>query len=223
MKLSFMDYLVFAVAVVLMLALGILSQYVRGFLVWPFYAAVLILGFAAGRNYVMLEPPGLVWKVKLLLLFFAMLVGFGFQTAALPEDPDRTLWVPVAINLLTAAVLVGVSHCVAGAAMRLVLDEPAEGEKVQQVSLANWLARGLGTDGCLFLTNRRLVFQPREKRKPSAIPLKEIAGAKPALSWYLFPNALLVVTTGGKRYRFRVLDRERWIVRIRKAIAQSDD
>jgi hypothetical protein len=93
------------------------------------------------------------------------------------------------------------------------------GEKVIKDGRAN-LQRGWeAVGGRLYLTNRRLIFEPHAfnvQREVAEIPLERVVGVRKCWTKFLnilpvFPNSIAVSTTDGTEYRLVVFGRQGWI------------
>jgi len=101
------------------------------------------------------------------------------------------------------------------------------GESIVREGLAN-LQRGIETvGGKLYLTTKRLIFEPHAfniQRSVLVIPLEEVRELRPCWTRFLnllpvTPNSLAVMTTDGGEYRFVVWRRYEWKEAIERQVA----
>lgn len=101
----------------------------------------------------------------------------------------------------------------------------ANNETLIHKGSANLLYKLDNTGGKLYLTSERLVFEAHKLNfafGTQEIPLLKIKTVDTGWTKFLgfiplFPNAVLVTTTEGKRFRFAVWGRKKWVKRIHNA------
>jgi hypothetical protein len=74
---------------------------------------------------------------------------------------------------------------------------------------ANWV----NAAGMLYVTNRRLIFEPigLSFQDRTAIPFDDVASVRPRNFLWIIPDGLEVLTRDGVRYRFKVWSRDHLI------------
>lgn len=92
-----------------------------------------------------------------------------------------------------------------------------DGESVAYQGVANHFLNGEGRGGRLYLTNRRLVFQPHKfnfQREAISIPRADIASVSACLTFGLIPNGMKVLCRDGTSEQFVVSHRSQWLQKI---------
>jgi Zn-dependent protease len=89
---------------------------------------------------------------------------------------------------------------------------PEPGEQVLVTGDAIHVAGPDRRDGSLVLTDRRLLFVPRQGPAGAAVAVAyaEIAAVRPANAFWLFPAGVAVVRAGGGAERFDLKGRDQW-------------
>jgi hypothetical protein len=158
------------------------------------------------------------WKVALVSgLVFGVL--FGVMRMIVPPHPHPSL-----SELLIFAAIAGILF---GVFIKLFLSSKSvartmaialqPGETVAHEGFANHFLNCEGRGGRLYLTNRRLVFQPHAvnlQRSGFSMPLDDIAEASKCLTFWLIPNGIKITHRDGKTERFVVYDRADWLAGI---------
>jgi hypothetical protein len=168
------------------------------------------------------EASAMVWKRALLSgTAFGLLFGaaFSFMQGWLPPHAGGDILAFLIIALLSGALFGGFIGLFAGSrtvARQTAIDLPP-GEIVEYAGPANHFRNGEARGGKLYLTNRRLIFQPHHfnlQNAPVGIARSEIAGAAKSKTLGIIPNGLLVRQSNGETQRFVVSDRSAWLRRI---------
>jgi hypothetical protein len=101
-----------------------------------------------------------------------------------------------------------------------------EGETILKEGKANRCGLVVAQGGTLALTNKRLVFVGHGKNIGEgtvSISLDEVLTCGKAFTFSLFvpipiPNAIKVVLQNGKKFRFTVFGRQKWLSALQKAM-----
>jgi hypothetical protein len=96
--------------------------------------------------------------------------------------------------------------------------ELAEEEKILKQGMANLQRGSVPFGGKLYLTNRRLVFEPHvanPRCDTAVIPIEEVSTVEKCWTKVLkfiplTPNTVIVRTSAGEEYRFVLFGREVW-------------